>query len=115
MSERHRAAGRLGGQAVVARYGREWMRAIGKRGGRPRWEVALAKAWGRHAEARSRARSRRKEVLAAYPAVPSPPSIDSNLFPVIETIDSKYLGRAEVLDPTGGYKRQTTVKERAKL
>jgi hypothetical protein len=74
MSERHRAAGRLGGQAVVARYGREWMRAIGKRGGRPRWEVALAKAWEHHAEARGRARSRRKEVLAAHPAVPFPAS-----------------------------------------
>jgi len=112
MSERHRAAGRLGGQAVVARYGREWMRAIGKRGGRPRWEVALAKAWERHAEARGRARLRRKEVLAAHPAVPSPPSIDSDFFPVMETTDLKYLGSAEGLDPTGGYIAR---KERAKL
>lgn len=48
VSERHRAAGRLGGLAVVRRYGREWMQTIGRRGGRPTWQATLARAWQQH-------------------------------------------------------------------
>jgi len=71
MSERHRAAGRLGGLAVVERYGREWMQTIGRRGGRPTWQAALARAWQRE-EARG-ARLKKKEVFGRTSAVPPMP------------------------------------------
>lgn len=71
MSERHRAVGRLGGLAVVERYGREWMSTIGRRGGRPRWQVTLAKAWQR--EGARRVRLKQKEVFGRTSAVPFVP------------------------------------------
>lgn len=70
MSERHRAAGRLGGLAVVERYGREWMSAIGRRGGRPTWQVTLTKAYHRE---RARGARFKKEVFGRTSAVPLVP------------------------------------------
>jgi len=67
MSERHRVAGRLGGLAVVERYGREWMSTIGRRGGRPRWQVTLAKA---HQREEARGARLKKEVFGRTSAVP---------------------------------------------
>ena len=45
---------RKGGLATLAKYGPEHYSAIGKLGGRPTWEEALAKAKAHEAEVRSR-------------------------------------------------------------
>jgi general stress protein YciG len=41
MSEKHREAGRKGGQETVRLYGPEHMRAIGHLGGRPSWQEKI--------------------------------------------------------------------------
>jgi len=58
MSEAHRVAGQLGGQATLAKYGPDWMKMIGRMGGRPRWQESVERAWQGQEEARKRAKNR---------------------------------------------------------
>lgn len=56
MSEKHRIAGQKGGAETLRRYGHEFYHALGRLGGRPRWEVSLARDLERQERARKRAR-----------------------------------------------------------
>lgn len=71
MSEAHRIAGQKGGQATVARHGRDHMAEIGKKGGRPSWQRELEMDRQKREERRKRARVKRKGGMPSSPPGPS--------------------------------------------
>ena len=66
MAEYHKIAGQLGGQETVRLYGSEHMSAIGRLGGRPRWQETL----GRYKELVRGSRKIRKGAGQAPIAIP---------------------------------------------
>ena len=54
--QQRKAAASKGGKALVAKYGPEYMGTLGKKGGRPTWDVQLEKDLRREAELRVKAR-----------------------------------------------------------